>query len=259
MTPTEFARRYGPWAIVTGASSGIGRELAIQAAARGLNMVVTGRDAARLQQVAHQLRAAGREVRTVVADLATAQGQAALHAACAGLEVGLLVPAAGFGGGGAFLEGDASEMQEMVALNCACVSDLVLRYAPPMVERRRGGVLLVASILAYQGAPYAAQYAATKAYVQSLGEALAVELKGTGVDVLVTSPGPTATRFAARARMRLGKTMTPEHVAGVSLAALGRSATLLPGGLSKLLHGAFIGWPRGAKVWMMGRIMKGMT
>lgn len=259
MTDTDFSTRYGPWAIVTGASSGIGRELAIQLAARGLDIIVTGRDAVRLQQVADQIRALGREVRAVVADLATAQGQAALNAAGDGVQVGLLVPAAGFGSGGAFLDADAREMHDMVELNCACVSGLVLRYAPLMVQRRRGGVLLVASILAYQGTPYAAQYAATKAYVLSLGEALAVELRGTGVDVLVSSPGPTATRFAGRARMRLGKTMAPAQVAAESLAALGRSATLVPGGLSKLLHGAFLGWPRGAKVRMMGRIMKGMT
>jgi short-subunit dehydrogenase len=107
--------------------------------------------------------------------------------------------------------------------------------------------------------PYAAHYAATKAYVQSLGEGLAVELASSGVDVLVSSPGPTATGFGERARMRLDRAMHPRDVARVSLDALGRSGTLLPGGLTKFLHGALATLPRAAKVRMMGRIMRGMT
>ena len=147
----------------------------------------------------------------------------------------------------------------MIALNCTCVMTMVHHYAPLMVRRGRGGVMLIASLLAFQGTPYAAHYAATKAYVQCLGEALNIELRGAGVKVLVSSPGPTATGFAERARMRLGKTMSAASVAKASLDALGRSGTLLPGGLTKALRGAMFGLPRGAKVWMMGRIMKGMT
>ena len=255
----NFAAGYGPWAVVTGSSSGIGQELALQIAARGLNVCLSGRDANRLNATARIIHTMGRKTLIVAGDLAQPAGVAALLDASSGLEVGLLVPAAGFGSGGAFLDSSATEQSEMIALNCTCVMTMVHHYAPPMVKRGHGGVMLIASLLAFQGTPYAAHYAATKAYVQCFGEALNVELAGTGVHVLVTSPGPTETGFAERARMRLGKTMSASTVAKASLDALGRSGTLLPGGLTKALRGAMFGLPRGTKVWMMGRIMKGMT
>ena len=255
----NFAADYGPWAVVTGASSGIGQELAMQIAARGVNVCLAGRDATRLAATARFVQSLGRQVRVVAGDLAQPTGVSALLDATGGLEVGLLVPAAGFGTGGAFLDSGVREQAEMIALNCTCVMTMVHHYAPPMVERGHGGVMLIASLLAFQGTPYAAHYAATKAYVQCFGEALNVELAGTGVNVLVTSPGPTDTGFAERARMRLGRAMSAASVAKVSLDTLGRSGTLLPGGLTKALRGAMFGLPRGAKVSMMGRIVKGMT
>lgn len=254
-----FRDRYGPWALVTGASSGIGRELAVLVAQRGLDVLLAGRDAQRLQEVAGAIQALGRRTKIVASDLSTHAGTRDLLDAAAGLEVGLLVPAAGFGVGGEYLALPEEEALAMMRLNCENVALLLMHLTPPMVARRRGGVLLVASMLAYHGIPYAALYAATKAFVQSLGEALAVELQDRGVEVVVTSPGPTETGFATRAGMRLGKTMQARDVALASLRALGRSRVVLPGALTKLLHNATFGLPRSAKVRVMGRIMRGMT
>lgn len=256
---TAFRDRYGPWALVTGASSGIGREIALQAAARGLDVLLAGRDARRLEETAHVIRSAGRQALWVAGNLATDEGMASLVAAASALDIGLLVPAAGFGIGGEFLALPDDEAAAMVRLNCDHVTRLVLRFAPPMARRGHGAVLLVASVLAFHGVPYAALYAASKAFVQSLGEALAVELAPHGVDVVVSSPGPTATGFASRARMRLGRTLQAADVADASLRGLGHSRVVLPGALTKVLHNATFGLPRAAKVLVLGRIMRGMT
>lgn len=118
--------------------------------------------------------------------------------------------------------------------------------------------MLFGSIVGFQGTPFAAHYAATKAYVQALAEGLAVELAPRGVDVVASAPGPTHTGFAARAGMRMGKALTPA-VAGPTLAALGRRTTVLPGRLTKLLTYSLAPLPRRARVAIMGRVMRGMT
>jgi hypothetical protein len=107
--------------------------------------------------------------------------------------------------------------------------------------------------------PHAAHYAATKAYVQALAEALHVELSPVGVDVLASAPGPTNSGFATRAGMRMGMALHPVDVAQPTLDALGRRATVLPGGLSKLLTYALVLLPRTARVRIMGRVMRSMT
>jgi short-subunit dehydrogenase len=111
----------------------------------------------------------------------------------------------------------------------------------------------------FQGMPNAAHYAATKAYVQALAEALYVELSPLGVDVLASAPGPTNSGFAARAGMRMGMALNPSDVAQSTLDALGRKSTVLPGFLSKLLTYALVPLPRWGRVRIMGRVMRGMT
>lgn len=117
----------------------------------------------------------------------------------------------------------------------------------------------MSSVVAFQGTPMSANYAATKAYVQSLAEALRHELRPSGVDVVASAPGPVASGFAARARLRMAHAATPEVVARATLAALGRRATVRPGGLSKLLGWSLATAPRALRVVIMGRIMGGMA
>jgi hypothetical protein len=120
-------------------------------------------------------------------------------------------------------------------------------------------MVLMSSIVGFQGTPFAAHYAATKAYVQALAEALSVELAPHGVDVLAAAPGPTHSGFAARAGMNLGVALNPEEVAQPILTALGRKSTVLPGLLSKLLTYSLMPLPRWARVRMMGTVMAGIT
>jgi short-subunit dehydrogenase len=175
------------------------------------------------------------------------------------LDVGLLVACAGFGTSGPLVDADLANEIDMVDVNCTSVLAMVHHFAPRFAARGRGGIVLMSSIMAFQGVPLAANYAATKAYVQVLAEGLRQELAPAGVDVLASAPGPVLTGFAARARMKMGLGLSPAKVARPTLAALGRRTTVRPGLLSILLESSFIGQPRGMRGWILGRIMRGMT
>ena len=123
----------------------------------------------------------------------------------------------------------------------------------------KGGIILMSSMVGFQGVPYAAHYAATKAYVQSLGEALALELKSKGVDVLAAAPGPVETGFAKRANMQMGMKLQAADIAAPILKSLGKRATVLPGFLTKLLVYSLRTVPRWAKIRIMRLVMSGMT
>ena len=254
----DFGDRYGPWALVCGASSGIGRELALEIARLGVHAFLVGRSRDRLEETAEAIRASGRQARVVVADLADPDATAAVAAATRGHVVGLLALAAGYGEGGAFLDSNAAGQRAMIEVNCTSVVAMTRHYAPAMVSRKRGGIIMMGSLLGFQGNPYTANYAATKGYVQSFGEALAVELAETGVDVLVSAPGPVATRFGERAGMRLDRAMKATEVARATLRALGHSHGVQPGMLTKFLRGSLMFLPRAARVRVMGRVIKGM-
>jgi short-subunit dehydrogenase len=260
---TENARlftRYGPWAVVTGASDGIGRELARQLAAAGLNLIVAARRSQPLEELAEEARRLhGVKVQVLAADLSRPEGAAEVVAQAAGLPVGLLVAAAGYGTSGSFVDGDLDEELQLIDVNCRAVAALAHHFGGRFARQGRGGLVLLSSLVAFQGVPRSANYAASKAYVQSLAEALRVELEPHGVDVIASAPGPVASGFAQRARMHLGKTTSPEEVARGTLAALGRRGTVRPGWLSKVLEWALAPLPRWGRVRMMGLVMSGMT
>jgi short-subunit dehydrogenase len=257
---SRLVTRYGPWAVVTGASDGIGRGIARQLAAAGLHLVLVARRAEPLERLAEELRGAcGVEVLSVPADLSRPEGPAAVEESTAGLPVGLLVAAAGFGTSGSFVDGDVDEELELIDVNCRAVAALAHHFGGRFARQGRGGLILMSSLVAFQGVPRSANYAASKAYVQSLAEALRVELAPRGVDVVASAPGPVASGFAQRSNMRFGKTTTPEAVARGTLNALGRRTTVRPGWLSKLLAWALAPLPRWGRVRMMGLVMGGMT
>ena len=252
--------RYGPWAVVTGASSGIGREMALRLAEAGLNLVLVARSRGTMEQMAADLTARhGTEVRVIGTDLALETAVEAVEAAARDLDVGLLVAAAGFGTSGRYLGASLEKELEMLDVNCRALLEMSLRFGRRFAERGRGGMVLMSSLVGFQGTPNAAHYAATKAYVQTLAEALHVELAPLGVDVLASAPGPTDSGFAARAGMRMGMALKPADVAQPTLDALGRKSTVLPGMLSKLLTYSLVPLPRWARVRIMGRVMGGMT
>lgn len=252
--------KYGKWAVVTGASSGIGRELAERLAEAGLNLVLNARRESLLQTFAQELQQAyGTTTRIIAADLSTQQGMDTLLQGVQDLDVGLLVATAGFGTSGSFLESDLANEINMLEVNCNASMQLTHHFGQRFAQRGRGGIILMGSIVGFQGVPYAAHYAATKAYIQSFAEALALELKPHGVDVLSAAPGPVVSGFAERADMQLGAALKPEDVGVPILKALGRKSTVLPGTLTKFLVGSLRTLPRWGKIRVMRLIMGGMT
>jgi short-subunit dehydrogenase len=255
-----FNSKYGPWAVVTGASSGIGRALAIELAAKGLDLVLVARRQPELEQLAAELSAGhGVQVRVLAADLAAATALTRIETETQDLDVGLFVAAAGFGTAGEFLDADLETELAMLDVNCRAVMRLSLHFGKRLAERSRGGLILFGSLVGYQGTPRTAHYAATKAYVQTFAEALHIELAPKGVDVLSSAPGPVDSGFANRSNMKMGAAEKPETVARATLAALGKRMTVTPGPLSKALTWSLMTAPRGLRVRIMGKIMGGMT
>ena len=256
----RFRARYGPWAVVTGASDGIGREIALRAAESGLNLALVARRRERLEELASAIISRNQvETRVISADFANSSGAVAVQSGTQDLDVGLLVAAAGFGTAGPFVRADLATESEMLEVNCRAVLALSLHFAKRFAERGRGGIVLMSSLLGFQGVPQAAQYAATKAYIQSFSEALHSELAPIGVDVIASAPGPVNSGFADRAGMRMGVTLRPAAVAQATLNALGRRRTVVPGFLSKILTYSLLPLPRWSRVQIMGLIMGGMT
>jgi uncharacterized protein len=256
----RLMRQYGPWAVVTGASEGIGREMAVYLAQSGLTLVLVARREDRLRELATELQKLhGGSHRVVAADLGEAVGVRALVEATRDLDVGLLVAAAGFGTSGNFIEADLDNELGMIDLNCRAVAALCHAFGNRFSRRGRGGIVLMSSIVAFQGVPRAANYAATKAYVQSLAEGLRFELGPRGVDVLACAPGPVRSGFAARASMVMGFAQTPRDIAAPTFQALFRRGTVRPGWLAKALEFSLKLLPRWGRVRMMKVIMAGMT
>ena len=256
----KFNQRYGPWAVVTGASSGIGRGLALKLAARGMDLVLVARSTEALKSLSDQIIAEYKvNCRVVTVDLSTYSGIVPLATATAGLDIGLLVASAGFGTSGAFLENSIESELQMLDVNCKSLLALTWHFGRLFARRGRGGIILLSSIVGFQGMPWASNYAATKAYVQTLAEGLRVELKPRGVDILAAAPGPTNSGFASRAGMKMGAALDADDVAEPILNSLGRQTTVLPGMLSKVLVYALVGLPRWARVQIMGKVMAGMT
>ncbi len=189
-------------ALITGASSGIGSELARELASRGCNLVLAGRNVEALQKLAGEIATAhGVEAQTVSAELGHPEGAREIvdFLQRQGITIDVLVNNAGLGIGGNFIDNDAARLDETVQVNVAALTSLTRALLPGMVARKQGKVLNVASTAAFQPGPGMAAYYATKAYVLSLSEALSAETKGTGVTVTCLCPGPTQTAFVRRA------------------------------------------------------------
>jgi uncharacterized protein len=190
-----------PVALVTGASSGIGVELAREAARDGHDLVLVARRREPMQALASELNTAGAEITVISADLGKPGGAAALMeiVAARGLEIDVLINNAGLGDNAPFAEADPAKISSMLQVNVVALTELTCLILPGMVARRRGRVMLVASTAAFVPGPRMAVYYATKAYVLSFGQAIAYELRGTGVTITTVCPGATATEFAETA------------------------------------------------------------
>lgn len=207
-------------ALITGASSGIGADLARQFHAAGHAVILVARRRDRLENLAREL---GAGARVLVADLADPAAPARIFAETGPVDI--LVNNAGFGDFGAFSSQDASRQQSMIAVNIAALTALTQLYLPAMVERRAGHILNVASIVGFMPCPGIAVYAATKAYVLSFSDALAAELARSGVSITCLCPGSTDTEFADIANMR-GKLAMRMAMPSAAVARIGAAATL---------------------------------
>jgi uncharacterized protein len=209
----------GKWALVTGASAGIGEAIAGELAAAGVNLVLTARRQERLNLLAERLRTQHSiQTQVIVADLTQPAAPQQIFDATegAGLKVDLLVNNAGFGEYGEFLRSRPRMQLDMVQVNCVAVVDLTRLWIPAMVERRQGWILIVASTASYQPVPYLATYAATKAFDRVLAEALAEEVKRHGVRVSALCPGPTESEFSQVAGSRSGDMRKPQSAVAVA-------------------------------------------
>lgn len=259
MSAPTLERWRGRWAVVTGASSGLGQALAHGLGSSGMNLLLCGRDPQRLEATAREIEAnSGVQCRTERLDLARPEAAARLLAACEPLDVRVLVAAAGFGSSGPLLEQPLATQLEQLQVNCGSVLQLVHAFGRSFRAQGDGALVLFSSIVAFQGVPGSATYAASKAFVQSLAEGLAGELAGSGVGVLALAPGPVATGFGERAGLGMAGAAKAEDLVPPILRALGRSRTLRPGPLSKLLGYSLALLPRPLRVVLMQRIMAGM-
>ncbi len=213
--------------LVTGASSGIGLELAKCFAADGCQLVLVARNTQALQSLSDELRRDYRvETLVLTADLALPETPARIFKELqnAGINVDVLVNNAGFGAHGQFAELPLQRQLEMMQVNVTALMHLTGLFLPGMIERRRGGVLNIASGAAFQPGPGMAVYYATKAYVLSFGEAIAEELTGSGVTVTTLCPGPVKTNFGNVANFRGGSSMTKHAMSAEAVARAGHRA-----------------------------------
>ena len=258
-TQNRLLRDYGPWALVTGASSGIGYQIALQLSEIGFNLVIHGRNTTALELMANEIRYGGTEVLVISGDLSEEQDNEKLLQSTTNLPIGLLVASAGYATSGLFAGSKLDEEIDMLQVNVQAVLTQAHSFIQRFKSRKRSGIILISSIVGFQGVPYAAHYAATKAYVQTLGEGLSRELKKEGIDILVAAPGPVHTAFADRAQMKMKQALRPADVARDCLSNLGKKSTLKPGWLSKLLYYSLAMLPRAGKIHIMEKVMKDMV
>jgi len=233
---TDFVERYGPWALVAGASEGLGAAFARALAQRGLNVLLVARRAAVLEQVKDEIsRLAPVQIRCVALDLARPEAVAELDAQVADLDVGLVVYNAALAPLGPFLDVALDEHQKAIDVNVRGPLALAHRFGRRLAERGKGAVVLLSSLTAFQGSPFAATYGATKSFDLALAEGLWFELAPRGVDVLAVCAGATRTPgYLERSPQGAPGELEPDQVAEEALASLGRGPLMIPGRFNRI-------------------------
>lgn len=263
MNNDQFATKFGPWAVVTGASSGIGTQYATQLASRGLNVVLVARNADRLKEIAMDLeKAYGIETRVAAADLGQENFLDAIAPHTDGLDVGLLVSNAGSTSMGAFLRIPAHDLTTELRLNTTAHLELAHYFGERLVARGSGGIVLVGSTIGLQGTPFLANYSAAKAYIHALGQALNWELRNSGVHASVIAPGTTATpgaldRTDIEVSKMPGPIMAVDKLVNISLKGLENNTPIVIAGASNRIPAAIMRrvMPRNAATKVFGSMI----
>lgn len=262
MADAWFQQKYGPWALVAGASEGLGAAWADALAARGLSLLLLARRPEPLEATARAVRERhGVEVRAFALDLGAPGLEGQLSSLTEGLEVGCAVYNAAFPAQGAFLESALLDQLRCLEVNCRGPLTLAHVLGRPMAARGRGALVLMSSLTAFQGAPFIATYGATKAFNLNFAEALWFELKDRGVDVLACAAGATRTPNLLRASPKGEPGMIePEQVVAEALAALGAGPSMVPGAFNRFATFAMRRLlPRRLAVELLGRRTAGLV
>ena len=234
----KIREKYGPYALITGASSGIGKSYACLLSAMGFNLILAARRKPLLDEIAKTLSKQNNTHSLVVeADLSLQSGIDHLIAETKSIDVGLLINNAADASPGAFFKNDLSKEKSIIQLNILTPLELSHHFGKRLVERGRGGLIWVGSTMGLQGVPYVANYSATKAYAEIFCRSLQYELTDQQIDVQVVIPGPTQTGFAGKKELEIEKLplnwMTPEQVVRASLMNLGKKTVVIPGEINK--------------------------
>jgi short-subunit dehydrogenase len=261
----SFSSRYGPWAVVAGASAGIGAAFAEALAERAVNLVMIARGEARLKEIRRAIETNfGVATKVLKADLADSDSLTALERETRDLDVGLLVYNATFPVIGPFLERPLDEHMRLIDVNCRAPLRFVHHWGRRFGQRGRGGILLMSSMASFQGTPYISHYGASKAYNLVLGEGLWYELRDAGIDVTVCCAGATDTpnfraSLGSRTAPSFPPVMEPGGVVKEALGALGKRPVIVPGRMNRLA--AFLMRrivPRRVSISMMGRATRNL-
>ena len=257
----DFSRRYGPWAVVAGASQGLGEAYAEQLATRGLNLLLIARRTDLLDALATRLATAHSiQTRILELDLEREDAGTQVEAATSDLDVGLLVYNAARSIIGPFLDQPIEGHLDELAVNTRGPLLLAHMLGKRMVARGSGGIILMSSLASLQGSALTANYAATKAYNRVLAEGLWEELRRSGVDVMACLAGATRTpNYVSSAPKGGTATMTPDAVVAEALAALGRRPFIIPGASNKFAAVVMQRiLPHTSAIKLMGRVLRGM-
>ncbi len=232
---SSFVEKYGRWALVTGASSGIGEQFALQLAEKGLHVALAARRRDRLETLAERIRHTyGVDTRTISVDLAKEDFMSTLLPQLEGLDIGLLVNNAGFATTGPFIDNPIENEKDQVNLNARTVAMLSHVYGNKFAAMGRGGIINVSSLTSFLPMPGWANYSASKVYVLNFTMSLWYELKHLGVDVLALCPGATVTEFQDIAGTKRNG-MTPDRVAAIGLKKLGKKPKVVAGISNKIM------------------------
>ena len=232
----QFSNRYGSWAVVAGASEGLGVAFARCLAAREMNLLLIARRADLLEKVSEEIRQQYQvKIRCLVQDLGDAQLAGMLREATEGLEVGVLVYNAAYVPTGSFLDTDPESLQQLVRVNVQGPVTAVRTLAPGMCQRKKGAIVLMSSLAGMQGVPRIAAYAATKAFGTILAEGLWYELREHNVEVTVSCAGAMPTPgYLRNFKQDAPGMMNPSTVAEMTLKALGRGPRFIPGWINRI-------------------------